>query len=42
MKHGLYLFIATTLYSKNQHIINRFVDLCQKQAVNAKKVFVCT
>jgi len=40
MKHGLYLFIAATLYSKNQQTINRFVVLCQKQDLVSKKVIV--
>jgi len=34
------LFIAATLYSKNQQNTNRFVVLCQKQALISKKVFV--
>jgi len=40
MKHDLYLFIAAMLYSKNQQIINRFVVLCQEQALISKNVFV--
>jgi len=40
MKHGLYLFIAATLFSKNQQTVNPFVLLCQKQDLISKKVFV--
>jgi len=41
MKHGLYLFIAATLYSKNQQTIYPLVLFsCQKQALISKKVLV--
>jgi len=40
MKHGLYLFIAATFYSKNQQTIYLLIVLCQKQAFISKKVYI--
>jgi len=37
MKHGLYLFIAATLFSKNQQSIHRLIVFCQNKLLFRKK-----